>query len=413
MAKQLLVIYGLSVWMGIMPGAAFAQIVRQRSAIRRALDLSLVLRDDSFQIGFAQAGAITASLRPNPVLTMEYLQVGDRVAATPGYPFFSAPNQQQWNQLGKRMQIAGLRPNRIAAARAEVSLARSRFASDRQMIIYQVAIEWSDLWYAYMVRQNLREQRAQVERVKSGRSLTADDRAKLSVIEGQLSLLENNAEQQILLHARDLRVLLNTREEIDPLADNPLLELPYFSNLDSLVAEARRHHPALAVARTDLDLAQRQRALQGSLSWPTPEAGIIYNPQQGLPYGGAYLVLPLSVFDRNQGGRERARLGVDLAQNTLDLQLAQTELGVELAYGSLLLQRTNSARMDSLLASSERVLRNSEADLAAGRGNLQDYLVLLQTWYDTKVLQDQVGLNLRIAVYDLLRAIGRLDLLVD
>ncbi len=395
------------------PGAWGQVVSSQREAIRRALGQSLVLRGDSFQIGFAQAGVVTAGLRPNPVLTLEYLQVGDRTQAVPGFPFISAPNQQQWNQLGKRMQIAGLRPNKIAVASAEADLARRRYGFDRQQITYQVALEWADLWYAHMVRQNLAEQHQAIGRIKASTTLTPDDRGKLAVVEGQLALFENDAEQQVLLHTRDLRLLLNTRDSLDPRVEDPLAGLPRFENLDSLVAEARRHNPSLAVARQELTVAERQLSLQRSLAWPTPEAGVLFNPQGGVPYAGAYLVLPISAFDRNQGNRERARLGLAYAQNALALGQTQTELGVELAYGSLRLQRGNRARTDALLASSEQVLTTAEADLRAGRGNLQDYLVLLQTWYETKVLQDQVGLNLRIAVYDLLRALGRLDLLVD
>jgi hypothetical protein len=59
------------------------------------------------------------------------------------------------------------------------------------------------------------------------------------------------------------------------------------------------------------------------------------------------------------------------------------------------------------------VLSGAHADLEQSRGNVQDYTSALESWYETKVLQDQIGLKLRLASYELLRAIGRLDLLLE
>ena len=186
-----------------------------------------------------------------------------------------------------------------------------------------------------------------------------------------------------------------------------LPDLP--DTLDSLYALALRQRADLQLMQANKALAQSNIVLQKSKAIPQPELGVIWNPQNSVPYFGFFGTLQLPIWSRNQG--EIGKSKVFLQQTELNYQRTELILRaeVEAAYKTFRTYRTNLAKYESLLRESDTVLETVRYAYVRGATNLIDFLEAQRAWFETKQNYFETLYNYRKSYLNILFVTGTLN----
>jgi cobalt-zinc-cadmium efflux system outer membrane protein len=317
-------------------------------AIDITLERSLDLRSKFFEIPQARADILQASLRANPVFYQDgqLLQyAGSKFSrAVPG-----GPSQFDTN-VTVPLDVSHKRQARtLVAARAEKVLEAQYQEAVRQRI--------DDIYDAYVLgalaaRQLLRYSRqsvtgleslaVQTEKLYQGKSVSLGDlnRVRIQLRTARLGLVD--AEAAYRKAKLDLGSLMNlTRAEAEALelrgsiSDTAPLPPPV-GDLRRIALESRpdviSYRLGVTRAEADVRLARANRYSDVFVLWQP------YTWQDNTPYGlksqvswSLGLTVPLPIFNRNQGGIQRAILNVDQTKTELADLERQALIDVEKA----------------------------------------------------------------------------------
>lgn len=282
-------------------------------AIRNNLDLAA----ERYNLSIAEARRLTASLRPNPVLTVNG-QTLDLLGTR-----FNPDNPAGPNQFNARTELpierAHKRERRVELAAAELSLSELQLRDFVRRLTWEVRSGFTDVIQArdalLLAEDNLRTLRGiaavNEKRVHSGDLAGVElERSRVAVAQ-----YETAVEQA---HLRMEQASARIQQIIGrPLTTEPVLfsgNLPQEKrrdSLDELLTAALELRPDLraatqAQARSQADL--RLQLANGKVDYVV---GAEYSYQRAYGYGGSSLgfsiSLPLPVFNRNQGEVLRAQ----------------------------------------------------------------------------------------------------------
>lgn len=362
-------------------------------AIDITLERSLDLRSKYMEIPMARADILQASLRSNPVFYQDgqLLQYGgtstrfSRMA--PG-----GPSQYDTN-VSYPLDISHKRQARtMVAARAERVLEALYQDAVRQRI--------NDVFGAYVMalaaRQTVRYATQSVERLSELRSLTEQRYAKQSISLGELNAvkIKLRTAQLALVDSQaayrkaklDLGSLMNLtldeiaslelRGTIQDLAPNP----PSVEILQKIAVEERPDVVSLRLgmlrAEADVRLARANAYSDVYVLWQP------YTFQDNSPYGlksqyswALGVTVPLPIYNRNQGGIERARLNVSQSQIQLSDLERQAKIDVEQAMLEYEVTRHEVKDLrEQVLPDAKQVRDEANKLWRAGAKSLLDYI---------------------------------------
>ena len=343
------------------PASSETQVLSIDQAVTAAVDHNLNLLAARANLTIAEAQMVTARLRPNPVLSasadsLDWL----------GTPFTEA-NGLGPSQFAFRVDVpferGGKRELRIQTASFEKQIAEAEFADAVRRLRLDVLVACVDLLEAkaklQLARDNLHtfEQLVQVNQ----RRLTSGAIPPVELTRVRVAMLQyRNTERAAELAVVQARVRLmpligrtvdQTPVDVDgELSIMPAVNPPSLATLQQLARQARPDLSALRQqqARSQADL--RLQLAQGKVDYTI---GVAFERQRGaLGSGnaiGAFVSVPLPIFNRNQGEIARAeaqRQKSDTATAALETDVSSE---VTAAY-----QEFETAR---------HVLRDIEADL--------------------------------------------------
>jgi cobalt-zinc-cadmium efflux system outer membrane protein len=346
-----------------------------------------------------RASEITAGLRPNPTFTVSGANT-TLPANNPSSPYTYVGNMSRLFERGQKRRW------RLDAATATTSVTRSQYDDQERQLILQVKDAFTNMLAAKaalgVAQDNLDSYRRTVDLSKA--RLDAGDISKTDFERIDLQLAEfesdyDSAKLNLVQASDSLQLLMGTEKPSDSFDIAGSLEPPALKeNLAQIEQEALASRPDYLAARESVGLAEANVKLADAGGTTDPTLGAEYERLGVYNSAGFQISVPLRVFDRNQGEKERTRYEAQSSRFAETAARNQVVNDVEQAWAAYsaaveLAQRYNS----HYLAESERVRDNLEFSYRHGGTTLLDYLDALhdyrQVHLDALAANQQVWLS--------------------
>ncbi len=302
---------------GAAPAALWAaEAVTVDQAVAEALKHNLGLLAERANVDIASARVLAASLRPNPILSVEsnhldWLGTGFN-GLNAGGPTEMAMQTEFTHERGGKRRL------RVEVAEGARAVAELQFRDAARTVVLEVQNAFVD---ALLARRSLllaRENQESLDRIVEVNSarVRSGDLAEIELIRSRLAALQNQASiKQAELRLRTSLVRLQAvmgRERPDPAFDitGDLRREPITQPLSEFENTAFESRPDLRALERDYERAGAE--VQSQIAQAKPDvtfaAGYIRQQVNARANSLAFSVsAPLPVFNRNQGEIARAR----------------------------------------------------------------------------------------------------------
>ena len=289
-----------------------------QSAMEILLRQSPILLRDQLNSRIARGNLVQAGLRPNPdleIVSESYPLFG----SNPG-SFFN--NQELVVRAGQTIETAGKRSKRVSVARQDLAAT----GSDVQNTLRQLKLELKRRYYAVVLSKAQRELAQEI--LKQFDDIIRLNEARYK--QGELSGLEiNRIRAERLRFFNDLLdaelQLKNSKTALVELLGVPDLDTSFeisetlaapASQLDlpALQREALQIRPDLLAEKQRLERNRQNLRLQKSEAIPNVTPFFGYKRDFGANTAAFGMSIPLPLFNRNQGGIDRASAAIQQQQ---------------------------------------------------------------------------------------------------
>lgn len=316
--------------------------------------------------------------------------------------------------IEQRFETGGQRAHRIDRAQAEVEAERAR-AEDVQRVIDLAVARTFYRALAADLRLRLTEENERLARELhdvAGRRLDAGEgrplevnTARIRLAEAQRRTVAARTERQVATVRLAQLLGLAPSTQVVLQGDLPSDETP--AAADVLVARAMSARSDLGAAARDIDAARAAVDLADAEAWPDVGVGVFYGREEGDDIVTAGLRVPIPLFNRNQGERERARATRERLVAERDALTLSVEADVHIAL--LAYERARTA----LRIYDAEVLRAQDESLAllrrafeAGDVGIPDVIVVQREVIEGREGYLDARLDLAHARASLLAAVG-------
>ena len=377
------------------------------------------LRAAQLNIDESRAAEITAYLRPNPDLTL--LADGTQLSPSNGVwrPLSGTDYSPSVSYLRER---AGKRELRLEGARKSTDIATSSYQDQERGLVFTLRNAFVEVLQAKAFLDNAKDNLSYWGRELgvSRTRLNAGDIAQLDL--NRLTLQRVQFETDIETATVNLRTakiqlltLLNDRTPIEQFdvtgpyqfSENPM-PLEQFRTL------ALASRPDLKVAMQNVDLAknQHQLAVANGSTDPTFAAWYTKNPSFNNPFDnqaiGFSMSIPLRIFDRNQGEKERTEIDIRRNQRLRDAASAQVFSDVDSAYETIASAiRLLQAYRDTYMKLATSVRDTMGLAYRNGGASLLDFLDSEKSYRDTRLAYLNLIGSYMTAAAQMNQAVGR------
>ena len=382
---------------------------RAASGLTLAQVLDLAHRTNPTLLSAAQhlsavrAQEVTAGLRQNPGA----LVGAQMVTLKPG-----DPNGTEFYQFGvtRLFERGGKRQARLETARSTTDLTGFQLADGRRQIDLAIRQAFSRMVYARealaISQENLEGYRKTVALMKVRLDAGAIDQTDFDRVELQLAGFESDLDNAALTLRQGsiaLQTLIGIAAPSETFAIAGTLEPPNVTvSLEQLRRDALAHRPDLkaAQAQVAVDAASIKVAVANGTADPVIE-GEYERAGDSNTVGGSINV-PLRIFDRNQGEKQRARYELEGSRLALTAQENQVLSDVDTAWAAYETAAAQTARYRSkYLAEAAHVRDNLEFSYRHGNTTLLDYLSALSEYRQVSLASLNANLQLLLALEQL------------
>ena len=385
-------------------------------AIQMALRHNHTLQAARTQIQQNQAAEITAGLRPNPGLFVdwEYLPIFSRPQGETVAQYLQSSTE---GDIGASYLIerGHKRERRLQAAKDTTAVTRSQVADNERGVAFQVGTLFINVQLAQstleLAEQDLKSFQATVEigeiQLKDGK-LSESDHLKLKL---QMLQFEQDVQQALLNKAQalsDLRQQLGYDSVPAEYDVSGVFEYrPLVVTLEEMHAKALQNRPDLRAAELSVTAANSQYALAKANGKQDPTISANYSHSNGINGATWSFSIPLAIFDRNQGNIAQTRVGIRQAEEQKKAANGQVLTDVRDAYEALL-EAAKIAQLyrDRYLEVSQRSREISEYAYRRGAMALLDFLDAERTYRATQLGYRQAVAAYLTAVEQLRQAVG-------
>lgn len=347
-----------------------------------------------------RAGEITARLRQNPTFTLSGANT-TLPANNPSSPYTYVGNVSRLFERGQKRRW------RLAVADATTSVTQSQFHDQQRQTVLQVKDAFTNMLAAkaalQVAQDNLDSYRKTVElskvRLDAGDiSKTDFERIDLQLAEfesdydsANLDLEQASDSLQLLMGVEKPSVSFDIAGQLQP----PVIT----ATLPQLEQDALAHRPDYLAAQQSVSLADASVKLANADATTDPTLGGEYERVGVFNSAGFQISIPLRVFDRNQGEKERTRYEAESARLAATAAREQVLNDVEQAWAAYESAQAMAARYNNhYVAESERVRANLEFSYRHGGATLLDYLDALRDYrqihLDALAANQQVWLSI-------------------
>lgn len=368
--------------------------VTVEQAVAETLQRNLTLLAERYEIPRAEAEVVAARLRPNPVLSLggdhlDLLGTGYNLVNNAGPAEYSARVDWPLERPAKRRARISAAEYARAAAECRLQDAVRRLALETQQAFVELQAARESLTLARANQRTFEELVAvNAARVRAG-DLAPIELVRTRVSAVQLTQAVTQAEARWRVAQNRLQTLMGRAEALDVFeAVGEMRRDPPPPSLSPLLAKALDQRPDLRALRADQARTLADLKLQIAQGKIEYTVGVEYRRQQGLAGTGnslgLFLALPLTIYDRNQGGVARAQ--AEIRQTELRIAALERELRAELE-ATYLQCRAADAVLKSyeggLLEQARDVLEVTEYAYRRGEASFVEFLDAQRTYNET------------------------------
>lgn len=344
------------------------------------------LKADLVNVQEMQAEEITAYLRPNPGLTL--LTDGIQIAPNKGVwePLSGAEYQASLSYLHEREHKRELR---LESAKEGTQVAQSQHEDLERSLLFNLRSVFIQTLQAKAVLDLAREELAYYDHIIdiSLARFTAGDLAQIDLDRIELQRVQyesdlQTAEVNLRTSKIQLLQLLNDRTQVDQFdVQGPFDFTDQLQPLETFRQIGLDNRPDLKAALEAVQQANTNHklAISNGSTDPTFSGWYTYNPSFSNPYAnqtlGLSVSVPLRIFDRNQGEKQRTQLDIGRNQQLTEAARAQVFGDVDSAYAqvssNVILLRPYK---DKYLAQALRVRETVTYAYQHGGASLMDFL---------------------------------------
>ena len=413
--------YGVLILLTLSKGSFSQTVFSLRQSVQTARINNLYLRTAYFNIGIAETDIISARLRPNLVLNNQTLQLVNSKYFATGSEQFNPINRQVWWQVTKPIRLPQQRKYRVELAQQNVLLQQNSFMELQRNLAFDVANQWLETWVLktklelYLQAQSNIDSLVKISELRlKNLVITQTDLIRTKLIAEQYNLQIRNVTQSynnelkrlILLIGNSDSITIDNNDVAEPLSVESI-------SLDSLINLALRLRTDVRAAKSVIDISESNIRLQKALALPMPELGVIWNPQNTIPYLGFFGTVQLPLFSRNQGEIAKSQLVKQQAESGLQALNQRITTEVQTAYQSYRTQRENLVKYETILAQSEAVLNSVRYAYLKGGTTIIDFLEAQRTWFDTRQIYYDAVISYRKSYIQLLFSTGLINQLYE
>ncbi|HYK38335.1 TolC family protein [Alloacidobacterium sp.] len=363
-----------------------AQAPQQPLTLQQALDMARArnpnLLSGQQHVIATKANEITAGLRQNPSFTLSGTDV-TLPANNPSSPYSYAGNINRLFERGQKRRW------RLDIARATTDVTQNQYNDSERQTALAVKQAFTQMLAAKAELQiaddNLQGYRKTVDlskvRLNTG-DISATDFERIDLQLAEFESDYDNAKLNLTQSSDQLQLLLGIEKPTDTFDITGTLNPPTITTpLTQIEQEALQSRPDYLAAQQSVRLADSNIRLADAGGTTDPTVGGEYERTGVYNSAGFQISIPIRIFDRNQGEKERTRYEAQSSRfaetavrnqvlNDVDQAWAGYEAAMHLA------QRYNG----HYLAESDRVRDNLEFSYRHGGTTLLDYLDALRDY---------------------------------
>ncbi len=377
-----------------------------QQAVARALAANPTLASARQHVSAVEANKITAGLRQNPNLTLygQGVTLPERPDQPDGNPFFYSASVSRLFERGQKRRW------RLDSANATADSTQSLYRDQERQLSFAVRQAFTNMLLAKasvaVAEENLADYRKTVDlskaRLDAG-DITPTDFDRIDLQLAQFESDADNAHLALQQASTQLQLLFGVDHPSTNLDIAGTLEPPQIP-----LTQTEAENQAMA-SRSDY-LAARQALTAAEANAKLAVAGGTADPTLGSEYDrnginnsfGLSLSVPLRVFDRNQGEKERTRYEVESSRSAVTAARNQVVSDVDQAWIALetaqhLAQRYNSHYLDE----AGHVRDNLQFSYRNGNSTLLDYLSALRDYRAIHLLSLTANAQVWLAIHQL------------
>jgi len=347
-----------------------------------------------------KASEITAGLRQNPNFTLSGANT-TLPANNPSSPYTYVGNISRLFERGQKRRW------RLALADATTDVTQSQFDDQERQTVLQVKDAFTNMLAAkaalQVAQDNLDSYRKTVELSKIRLDAGEISKTDYERIDLQLAEFESDydsAKLDLAQASDSLQLLMGIEKPADNFdITGQIQPTAITASLPQLEQDALAHRPDYLAAQQSVTLADANVKLADSDATVDPTLGAEYERVGVYNSAGFQIAIPLRVFDRNQGEKERTRFEAQSSRLAETAARNQVLNDVNQAWTAYQTAVALAARYDThYVGESERVRANLEFSYRHGGASLLDYLDALRDYrqihLDALAADQQVWLSI-------------------
>jgi len=387
------------------PATASVPLTLQQ-AVARALAANPSLLSTQQHVAAVGANKITAGLRQNPTLTLygQGLTLPENPQVPGDNPFFYSANVSRLFERGEKRRW------RLDSANATADSAQSLFHDQQRQLVLAVRQAFTNMLLAKaslaVAEENLTDYRKTVDlskaRLDAG-DITRTDFERIDLQQAQFEADADNASLGMQQASAQLQLLFgadhpSTNFDITGTLNPPTLPLTQTEAENQALAS----RPDYLAVRQSLSAAEANSKLAVAGGTTDPTLSTEYD-RNGIDNSfGVSLAIPLRIFDRNQGEKERTRYEVDSSRTAVTAVRNQVVSDVDLAWMALetaqrMAQRYNGHYIDE----AGHVRDNLQFSYRNGNTTLLDYLSALRDYRAVRLSSLSANAQVWLALHQL------------
>ena len=382
---------GLPIILLWLSATAGGQTIASPLTLQQAIDIARAknpsLLSGQQHVIATKANEITAGLRQNPSFTLSGANVS-LPASNPSSPYTYVGNVSRLFERGQKRRW------RLDIARGTTDVTQSQYKDSERQTILQVKQAFTDMLAAKaalkIADDNLSGYGKTVELSKARRDAGDISETDFERIDLQLAEFESdydNAKLNLVQTSDQLQVLLGVQKPSDTFDIIGTLDPPTFTEtLSQIEQQALAARPDYQAALQSVRVADANIKLADADGTSDPTIGGEYERVGVFDSAGFQINIPLRIFDRNQGEKERTRYE---AQSSRFAEIAarnQVVSDVDQAWAGYEAATHLAARYNGhYLSEAEHVRDNLEFSYRHGGSTLLDYLDALRDYRQTNL----------------------------
>jgi cobalt-zinc-cadmium efflux system outer membrane protein len=371
--------------------SAFAQTAAAPLTLQQAIDMARAknpsLISAQQHVSATRASEITAGLRQNPSFTLAGSDVS-LAADNPASPYAYSANVTRLFERGQKRRW------RLDVAHATTDVTESQYKDTERQIILQVKEAFTNMLAAKaalkIADENLTGYRKTVDltrvRLNAG-DISATDFERIDLQQAEFESDYDNARLNLTQASDQLQLLLGIQKPVDSFDITGTLDPPDLATtLPQLEQEALAARPDYQAAVQSVQLADANIKMADADGTTDPTIGGEYDRSATYNTAGFQVSIPLRLFDRNQGEKERTRFEAQSSRFAVIAARNQVVNDVDQAWAGYQAAVSQAKRYHGhYLSEATDVRDNLEYSYRHGGATLLDYLDALRDYRQTNL----------------------------